>query len=59
MSKIKWCVCSGPDESHLLDVAWFARLKDAKEYTKNMPERPTGGSRPFKIEKHVFRSNYE
>lgn len=52
--KTLWCVASGPDASHLVDVSWFSRLKDAKEYSLNLPLTPLGKARPHLIEKHVF-----
>lgn len=54
-----WCVCSGPDESHLLDVMWFARLKDANKHAKTLPITPTGEDRPHKIERHEFKGDYQ
>lgn len=48
-----WCVLSGPDESHLHDVAWFSRLKDAKYYADILPVTPAGNVRPYKIERHL------
>jgi len=57
--KIMWCVCSGPDESHLLDVKWFSRLKDAKAFVETLPITPSGKPRPHKIERHEFEGDYK
>lgn len=53
---IKWCVCSGPDRSHFIDVVWFDRLKDAKRHASGLAKTPSGRSkRPYKIERHEFK----
>jgi hypothetical protein len=56
--KIQWCVCSGPDRSHLSDVAWFKRLVDAKKFSRLLPVNPLGNKRDFKIERHEFKGDY-
>lgn len=56
--KVMWCVFSGPDESHLLNVEWFGRLKDAKHFAESLPITPSGQERPFKIERHEFEGDY-
>jgi len=38
-----------------LDVAWFGRLKDAKEHAKSLAVTPEGKERPYKIERHEFK----
>ena len=57
--KVMWCVCSGPDESHFVDVEWFGRLKDAKEFAETLPLTPSGKPRPYKIERHEFEGDYK
>lgn len=54
MSKVKWCVSSGPDESHLINVDWFNKLKEAKGFSENLPVTPCGHKRPFKIQRFEF-----
>ena len=52
--KIIWFVESGPDGSHLFETRVFYRLKDAKEFVKNLPPTPLGEKRPFKIKRQEF-----
>jgi hypothetical protein len=55
---VKWCVCSGPDESHLLSSSWFVTLKEAKEYSENLTETPMGKPRPYRILRYEFDSKF-
>ncbi len=52
--KVLWFVKYGPDCSHLWDAKPFNRLKDARVFAKNLPATPTGGERPFMIEKFEY-----
>jgi hypothetical protein len=54
--KTLWAVRSGADESHLLDVKIFNSLKCAQEFADSLPERPTGGARPYIIDRLHFES---
>ena len=49
--RVAWIVSSGPDRSHLQDVRRFCRLAEAKEYVDNLPQKPTGGERPYRIDR--------
>jgi hypothetical protein len=49
-----WFVESGPDASHLFDVAYFDKLRDAKNFAENLPMTPTGMKRPYRIKKHEY-----
>jgi len=57
--KVLWCVCSGPDKSHLVDVSWHSRLKDAKQCASRLPPTPFRKERPHKIEKHIFEGGWK
>ena len=49
-----WFVESGPDGSHLFDVAYFGTLRDAKNFAENLPMTPIGTKRPYRIKKHEY-----
>ena len=49
-----WFVSHGPDASHLINVDRFGRLRDAKRFAEELPEAPTGGARPYKIERAEY-----
>ena len=55
--KILWFVTYGPDESHMFESKPFDRLKDAKEFALNLPDKPTGGKRPFLIERYEYHKS--
>jgi len=52
---IMWCASSGPDSSHLQDVAWFKTKRAATDHCKNLPLSPLGVTRNSKIEKFEFK----
>ncbi len=52
--KILFFVKYGPDSSHMWDAKPFDRLKDAREFAKNLPKTPTGFERKFKIERFEY-----
>ena len=54
----EWCVCSGPDESHLLNSNWFNTFKEAQEYSHNLALTPIGKLRPYKIYRYKFKSKF-
>lgn len=56
--KIMWCVMSGVDESHMHDISWFKRFKDAKNYAQNLKLTPTGHRRPFVIERWEYEKSF-
>ena len=55
LKKVIYFVKYGPDASHQWDAKPFDRLKDAREFARNLPETPTGGERPFKIERYRYK----
>lgn len=54
--KTRWCIESGPDNSHLFDCAWRDTLREAREYVKNLPLTPGGQLRPYKITRYRYES---
>ena len=52
--KIMWCVDHGPDRSHLFDVDWFYRLRDARRFASTLIPTPFG-PRPYKITRWEWR----
>lgn len=54
---VLWFVMYGPDASHMWEAKPFDRLKDAKKFAKNLPLTPTGGERPFKIERYEYTND--
>ena len=52
---ILWCASSGPDASHLQDVAWFKTKRAASEHCHKLPLSPMGRERDSKIEKFEFK----
>ena len=55
--KILWFVRYGPDASHMWDAKPFTKLREAREFAKDLPETPTGGVRPFVIERYEYVSD--
>ena len=55
---VLWFVKSGPDASHLFDVANFDMLRDAKAFAEGLPNTPTGLKRPYEIWRHEY-SDYK
>lgn len=52
--KTLWFVTHGNDLSHMWDSKHFHRLKDAKEFARNLPPTPAGGKQPYIIEKYSY-----
>ena len=52
--KVLWFVRYGPDASHQWDAKFFDKLKDAREFAQSLPLTPTGGTRPFRIERFEY-----
>jgi len=55
--KTLYFVSSGPDKSHMWDVDIFEKLRDAKEFARQLPANPMGNDTPFKIERHQYLSS--
>jgi len=55
---VNWCVCSGPDKSHLLDTKWANTLKEAKAYILSLPLTPIGKVRPYRLYRCEFSSKF-
>ena len=51
---VLWFVKSGPDASHIFDVAAFDMLRDAKAFAESLPVTPTGLKRPYEIWRHEY-----
>lgn len=49
-----WFVKYGPDASHMWEAKPFDKLKDAREFAKNLPLTPAGFERPFMIERYEY-----
>ena len=52
--KVLWFVKYGPDASHMWEAKHFERLKDARVFAAKLPLTPTGGTRPYMIEKYEY-----
>lgn len=58
MSKdIRYAVVSGPNASHLHDVHWESKYKDALAYAGDLSLSPNGEERPYRVERHDFSNN--
>jgi len=53
---IRWCLQSGPNESHLWDYEWFDRKKDAQDAANKLPTGSSGEPRPYRIWRHEYKS---
>jgi hypothetical protein len=58
MKLVKWCVCHGVDRSHMFDVVWFTKLKDARSFVKTLLPSPIGFERSWKIQRVEFNSDF-
>ena len=54
MAKILWFVKYGPDASHMWDAKHFDTLRDARKFAASLPATPTGGERPFCIDRYEY-----
>lgn len=57
MKNVRYAIVSGPNDSHLHNVHWEDKYKDALSYAKRLPPTPNGEERPFRLERHDFSNN--
>lgn len=54
MNRVRWCLESGVNNSHLHQASWFDRLKYAKHAASELPEAPDGKPRPYRITRYEY-----